>query len=204
MTLKNLADLVRLRLNVNAQDAPVNVDERVIIAMADKAMNGLLPRYLKEYGVDVIGVMAIRQYFDVQYDSDADLKYSDTQGKVNTIAGNMGLLGVGLTQDDDCDFIITKSAQQSIYSKLEAGQGKSVRVWQEGGRLYYRNLPFAVKQVVVRAIPNFSTLDTDTPIPMPADLQDAVIDKIIQSLLTNPDSEDKRNDGTDTKQTINQ
>lgn len=203
MTLKNLADLVRLRLNVNAQDAPVNVDERVIIAMADKAMNGLLPRYLKEYGVDVIGVMAIRQYFDVQYDSDADLKYSDTQGKVNAIAGNMGLLGVGLTQDDECDLIITKPAQQSIYAKLEAGQAHGVKVWQEGGRLYYKNLPFSVKQVVVRAIPNFSALDTDTPIPMPADLQDTVIDKIIQLLLTNPDSEDKRNDGTDTKQTIN-
>jgi len=65
MTLKNLADLVRLRLNVNAQDAPVNVDERVIIAMADNAMNGVLPKYLQAYGIDVIGVMAIRQYFDV-------------------------------------------------------------------------------------------------------------------------------------------
>ncbi len=204
MTIKALADLVRLRLNVNGQDAPVNVDERVIIAMADKAMNGLLPIYIKTYGIDVIGVMAIRQYFDVQYDSDADLKYSDTEGKVNAIAGNLGLLGVGLTQDDDCDFIITKPAQQSIYSKLEAGHGGEVRVWQEGGRLYYRNLPFAVKQVVVRAIPNFSALDSNTAIPMPADLQDTVIDKIIQSLLTNPDSEDKRNDGTDTKQTINQ
>lgn len=204
MTLKSLADLVRLRLNVNAQDAPVNVDERVIIAMADKAMNGLLPKYIQAYGTDVMGVMAVRQYFDVKYDSDADLKYSDTEGKINTIGGNLGLLGVGLTQDDDCDFIITKPAQQSIYAKLEAGQGKTVRVWQEGGRLYYRNLPFSVKQVVVRAIPNFLSLNTDTPVPMPADLQDMVIDKIIQLLLTNPDSEDKRNDGTDTKETINQ
>jgi len=184
MTIKALADLVRLRLNVNGQDAPVNVDERVIIAMADKAMNGLLPKYIQAYGIDVIGVMAIRQYFDVQYDSDADLKYSDTEGKVNAIAGNLGLLGVGLTQDDDCDFIITKPAQQSIYSKLEAGQGEEVRVWQEGGRLYYRNLPFAVKQVVVRAIPNLSSLSDSVSIPMPADLQDAVIDKIIQSLLS--------------------
>lgn len=201
MTIKNLADLVRLRLNVNSQDAPVDVDERVIIAMADKALNGLLPKYLEKYGVDVIGVMAIRQYFDVLYDEEVDLKYSDTQGKINAIAGNLGLLSVGKTQADCCDFMITKPAQQGIYANLEAGHTKQIQVWQEGGRLYYKNLPFSVKQVVVRAIPNISTMDIDQSLPMPADLQDAVIEIICQRIMTNK-AEDKPNDGMDNKQTI--
>jgi hypothetical protein len=200
-TLKQFADLMRLRLNVNSQDFPVDVDERVIIGMADKALGGLLPKYIQTYGIDAIGTLAVRQYFDVKYDENADLKYSDTEGKINAIAGNMGLLSVGLTQDDECAFIITKPAQQSIYSSLEAGQIKKIQVWQEGGRLYYKNLPFKVKQVVVRAIPNLLSMDMDDTIPIPVDLQDMIMDKISAIVFQNK-AEDKPNDGIDNKQTI--
>lgn len=201
MTIKNLADLVRLRLNINSQDAPVQVDERVIIAMADNAMNGILPKYIQAYGADVIGIMAIRQYFDVKYDQDADLKYVDTDGKVNSIAANLGLISVSKTQDDDCDFLLIKPADNSIYAKLEAGQGKQVRYWQEGSRLYFKKLPFSVKQVAVRAIPNLSSLELDKGIPMPADIQDMVIETICQRIQGNK-AEDKVGDGNDNKTTV--
>lgn len=202
MTIKQLSDLVRLRLNVNSQDAPVEVDERVIIAMADKALSGLLPKYIQAYGGDVIGVMATRQYFDVKYDSNADLKYVDTDGKVNAVAANLGLISVGLTQSDECDFIPVKPADISIYSKLEAGQGKQIRYWQEGARIYFKKLPFSITQVVVRAIPTLSSLDLDKGIPMPADLQDVVIEMICERIRNNG-SEDKLNDNLDNKTTVN-
>lgn len=202
MTLKNLADLVRLKLNYNSQDAPVKVDERVIIAMADTALSGLLPKYIQAYGADVIGMMAIRQYFDVKYDSQADLKYIDTEGKVNGVAGNMGMISVGLTQDDECDFVLIKPADLSIYKRLEAGQGGAVRFWQEGERIYFKQLPFAVTEVVVKAIPNLSKLDFDKGVPMPADLQDMVIETICER-IRGQKAEDKPNDNNDNQTTVN-
>lgn len=200
-TIKNISDLVRLRLNVNSQDAPVVVDERVIIAMAEKAMCGLLPKYIMTYGTDVMGVMCVRKYFDVTYDDKADLKYIDTEGIMNTVAGNLGLLSVSLTQDDTTAFTIQAPAQQSIYANLEAGGAVGTVCWQEGGRIYFKKLPNAVKKVVVRGIPNLLSLDIDATIPMPADLQDAVIETIVQRIMVDK-AEDKPNDGNDNKQTV--
>ena len=200
-TIKNISDLVRLRLNVNSQDAPVQVDERVIIAMAEKAMCGLLPKYIMAYGTDVMGVMCIRKYFSVTYDENADLKYVDTEGIINTVGGNLGLISVSLTQDDSTAFTMQAPAQQSIYANLEAGQAPNTVCWWEGGRIYFKKLPNAVKKVVVRGIPNFLSLDIDATIPMPADLQDVVIETIVQRIMTNK-AEDKPNDGNDNKQTV--
>jgi hypothetical protein len=200
-TIKNISDLVRLRLNINSQDAPVQVDERVIIAMAEKAMCGLLPKYIMAYGTDVMGVMCIRKYFDVTYDDKADLKYVDTEGIINTVGGNLGLISVSMTQDDTTAFTMQSPAQQSIYANLEAGQAPNTVCWWEGGRIYFQKLPNSVKKVVVRGIPNFLSLDIDATIPMPADLQDAVIEMICQRISTNK-SEDKPNDNNDNKQTV--
>ena len=200
-TIKNISDLVRLRLNINSQDAPVVVDERVIIAMAEKAMNGLLPSYVMKYGMDVMGVMCVRKYFDVTYDDNADLKYIDTDGIMNTVGGNLGLLSVSMTQDDTTAFTMQAPAQQSIYANLEAGQVAGTTCWQEGGRIYFKNLSNAIKKVVVRGIPNFLSLDIDATIPMPADLQDAVIEFIVQRIAGDKPV-DKPNDGNDNKQTI--
>jgi hypothetical protein len=200
-TIKNIADLTRLRLNANSQDAPVDMDERAIIAMAEKAMCGLLPKYIAAYGTDVMGVMCVRKYFDVTYDDKADLKYVDTEGIINTVGGNLGLISVSMTQDDDTAFAMQTPAQQSIYSNLEAGQIQKPICWWEGGRIYFKKLPSSIKKVVVRGIPNFLSLDIDATIPMPADLQDVVIETIVQRIMTNK-AEDKPNDGNDNKQTV--
>lgn len=201
MTGKNFADGVRLSLNVNSQDAPVDVDERTIIWMADKVRNGLLVRYVEQYGIDSIGSFAIGQFFDIQRDTERDLKYIDTDNKIVSLGGNIGLLSVGRTQEDDCDFIITKPAQQGIYAKLEIGQIKKPTVWQEGGRLYMKNVPFGMKQALVRAVPNLSTLDVDAEMPIPSDLVSEVIRQVVEMVRANG-AEDKPNDNNDNKQTV--
>lgn len=201
MTSKNFADGVRLALNVNSQDAPVDVDERTIIWMADKVRNGLLPRYIEKNGIDSIGSFAIGQFFSIKKDTDRDLKYIDTEGKVVSLGGNIGLLSVGRTQEDDCDFIITKPAQQGIYSKLEIGQIKTPTVWQEGGRLYLKHPPFGMTQALVRAVPNLSSLPVDDEMPIPSDLVADVMATVIE-MIKNNGAEDKPNDNNDNKQTI--
>lgn len=200
-TLKNFADGVRLALNINSQDAPVDVDERTIIWVADKVRNSLLVKYTKAYGIDSIGSFAIGQYFDVKIDANRDLKYVDTQGKIVSLGGNLGLLSVGRTQEDDCPFLITKPAQQGIYSKLEVGQNPLPQVWQEGGRLYFKNLPFGIKQVLVRAVPSFPSMNIDDQMPIPDDLVNDVMMEVMKLVMGNG-SEDKPNDNNDNKQTI--
>jgi hypothetical protein len=201
MTGRNFADGVRLALNQNSQDAPVDVDERTIVWIADKVRNALLPRYIAANGIDSIGSFVTGMYFDVKKDSDRDLKYIDTENKIVSLAGNMGLLSIGWAQDLECDFIISKPAQQGIYSKLEIGQIQKPTAWQEGGRIYLRYVPFGMKQALVRAVPSLSEMDMNEEMPIPSDLVNDVMMQVIAVVQSNG-SEDKPNDGNDNQQTI--
>jgi hypothetical protein len=192
MTGKNFADGVKLALNVNSQDAPVSMDERTIIWLADKVRNSILPKYLERYGSQSIGSFTRASLIDVKIDTTRDLKYSDITNTVSSIAGDMGIVSVGYSQDDEDTFIISKAGQQAIYSKLY-GTSRP-KAWQEAGRLYYKNLPFGVTEVLLRCVPQLPSIPIDEEMPIPSDIVDDVIKGVVQMITLG--KEDKTNDGT--------
>jgi len=191
MTGKNFADGVKLALNVNSQDAPVSMDERTIIWLADKVRNSILPKYLQAYGNQSIGSFTRASLIDVKLDTTRDLKYSDITDVVSSIAGDMGIVSVGYSQDDEDTFIISKAGQQAVYSKLFSTS--KPKAWQEAGRLYYKNLPFGVTQVLLRCVPQLPSIPTTEEMPIPSDIISDVINGVVQ--LITAGKEDKINDG---------
>jgi hypothetical protein len=175
MTKLEFAELLRLSMGVDAQDKRASFDDRVIWRLGDVVRGELIDAYAKDSeskGEFVRGLV-----IDVQNDSVRNRRYVEITGNVLNLPNNGGFVSMSLTQGDETPFTISNAGQVGIASGLECENVGGPVGWQEGGRVYFKDLDPIVEKVLVIGIPSIAALDDNEAIPVPFGMESIWFDK---------------------------
>ncbi len=175
MTKLEFAELLRLSMGVDAQDKRASFDDRVIWRLGDVVRGELIDAYAQDSeskGEFVRGIV-----IDVQNDSVRNRRYVEITGNVLNLPNNAGFVSMSLTQGDETPFVISNAGQVGIASGLECENVGNTVGWQEGGRVYFKDLDPIVEKVLVIGIPSIAALDDNEAIPVPFGMESIWFDK---------------------------
>lgn len=194
MTKAELGDMILLLKGYSNQDAKLDV--RLVWILADIALPKLIERKIKEDGEDVLDLFIKSEVLGVLEDNVRKKKYVELLNYPINISGK-SIREVSATEGECDSFAIYKIGEQSIYCKLEAGNalGKPIAT-PEGKRVYLKNLPLLVDELLVKYIPKITSIDNEEEIPVPSDYELDLVD-MIRTLVDEQKmtKEDKYNDG---------
>lgn len=190
MNRLEFADLVKLSLGIENQDARAAYDDRVIWRLGDVVRGELIYSYIKE--TDSKGEFVRGVVLDVLNDTTRGRKYVSIGGKILNMQNNEGFVSISLVHGDTEPFTITNAGQIGIYQNLESSD-IGITAWQEGERIYLNNLGFEVEQLLVIGIPTIASLDDNENIPLPFGVESMWFDKV-KAKIANQLPQDNTND----------
>ncbi len=139
----------------------------------------------------------------VKYDECRDEYYSKLPGRIISLPMNRGLRSVSPTKGQQTPFNIVPNGSAGVFEGLEAQYLAGTECYVEGDKIYYRALDHAnVKQVLIKMVASINDLDEDEQIPIPADKETMLLDKVVEMLTDSKVTiQDKHND-SNTEQTV--
>jgi len=198
MTKAQLAEAVWRLLGYTDQDK--KPDDRLIAFAADKFRGTQIPTYANAYGSSSLALFCIPKVLPILFDTQRQRNYVQLPYSILGMSKNMGLVQVSLVQEEEGSFVAVQNGMLSVYSSLEAGGGAGRYVyWLEGGRIYFKSTPPYATDILIKAIPSFSSLGMDEEIPQPYEFDGLLIQAVKQELQEQKFTpEDKINDNTTT------
>ncbi len=190
MTRQEFADLTKLTMGIQNQDARASFDDRVIWRVGDIVRGKLILDYInitQSKGEFVKGTVV-----PVENDTIRNRKYIIIGGVVLNMPDNAGFVSISQTQGDDTPITITNAGQIGIYANLEASE-IGTTAWQEGGRIYFEQLSPLVNNILVIGIPTMAALEDNEQVPIPFGVEDEWM-RQTKLHLTGQLPEDKQND----------
>lgn len=129
-------------------------------------------------------------------DEARDEKYSVLPAQVISLKNNRGLHRVSETKDKEHAFSQVGNGSHDIFSILDVHYlNTKTEFYQEGSKIYYRNIGLTVENVLIKMVAGTSGLDPDEDIPIPAIMEDDFIDRVLEILTGERISpQDKNND----------
>lgn len=156
-----------------------------------------IPEYVKQYGEDSLGQFCLPKILPLLFDEQRGRSYVQLPFQILGMSENAGLVQVSAPKEEEGSFVAVSNGMVSVYSDLEAGgaAGKAV-YWLEGTRIYFKELPAGLTDILVKAIPSIYDLEDSDQIPQPYEFNAIVIEGTkarLQEQKVTP--EDKVNDG---------
>ncbi len=147
-------------------------------------------------GYEINGDFLTTKTAPVKYDEDRDEKYSILPAQVISLKKNRGLHRVSELKNKENAFTQVGNGSNDIFSILDVHYLNSkTEFYQEGDKIYYRNIGVTVDKVMIKMVAGISHLDPDELIPIPAIMEDDFIERI-KDILTESRvlPQDKNND----------
>ncbi len=132
----------------------------------------------------------------VKYDESRDEKYSILPSPVISLKKNRGLHRVSELKNKENAFTQVGNGSHDTFCILDAHYlNTKTEFYQEGNKLYYRNIGLNVEEVLIKMVAGISNLDPDEPIPIPGIMEDDFVSRIMEILTeARVFPQDKNND----------
>lgn len=194
MTPAELAEVTWRLLGYTDQDK--KPDDRLIVFAADKIRGSQIPSYANTYGSSSLQLFCRTEVLPLLYDAVRDRKYVQLPYSILGMSKNMGLVQVSKVQEEERSFVALQNGMLSVYANLEAGgaAGKTI-YWLEGNKIFLKSPPPYATDILIKAIPSFSSVGWDEQIPQPYEFDGILIQGVkaeLQEQKMTPD--DKVND----------
>lgn len=129
-------------------------------------------------------------------DEDTDEMYSELPAQVISLKDDRGIHQVSEMKGQEHPFTRVANGSHAVFSILESHYlNTHVEYYIEGNRIVYRGLGIAVEKVLIKMVAGIAGLDPDSPIPIPASMEEELIrrvkDLLEEEKLT---PQDKNND----------
>ncbi len=133
---------------------------------------------------------------DVKLDSDRDEKYSDLPTGIISVKDNRGLRQVSSMKDQKTVFTLIPNGALATHFGLESSAlNPYTEMYVEGGKIFYVNINKLADKVLIKMIGSISGLGIDNEIPIPANLEKALLDGTLEFLREpKATNQDKIND----------
>lgn len=196
MLKKELQDLVLLLMGFDSSERPT--DERIVTYVADAIRGEAISAYVKANGESSLELFTVPTVLPVKKDPVRNLYFSSLPFQILGLKDRNGIISVGKVQDFNNDFVPIQGGMSSVYSGLEAGGAAGFITYSvEAGNLYYYNMPGGITNVLLKSIPEFSSLPDDVLLPQPADFNALLITGarmwMQEQKMTPPDQVDDNN-----------
>jgi len=196
MTRQQLYDVILLELGMDTQDR--RYDGRVVFQAVDSIRSAAIPDYVHIYGESALELFCVPVILPVQTDTVRNRKYIQLAFQLLGMKDRSGLIQVALAQDEEVVFIPVQLGMLSVYSGLEAGGAAgNYLYWLEGQRIYFKNLPAGISNILIKAIPNiYDLINDDDQVPMPTEFVAMIIQGVKERIAPQGvvPAEDKNND----------
>ena len=147
-------------------------------------------------GYEINGDFITTKTAPVKFDEDREEYYSILPAQVISLKKNRGLHRISELKNKENAFTQVGNGSNDIFAILDVHYLNSkTEFYQEGDKIYYRNIGVTVKKVLIKMVAGISDLDPDALIPIPASMEDDFIQRI-KDILTEPRvfPQDKNND----------
>ena len=172
----------------------------IIWMAADTVLGGLVQEAMrkdqKSNGYDINGSFLSTFTIDVLNNTSRGEKYSVLPYSVISLRDNRGLHRVSAIGSPEFSFTQVSNGSHDIFRILDAHYlNTHTEFYQEGNKLFYRNIGKAIDKVLVKAVFSITGLGGDEPIAIPSSEEDEFLDRIQQRLMPQVVSpQDKTND----------
>lgn len=183
MTTKRLlAELVIMRLSAGNPSFASKLDARDIFAAIDIMIPSLIHAELK--GNMKMGSFQINGAWYTAFENVKVYKsksrkerYINLPARLVSLEADRGIM-IFPMEDQSWPFVITNNTSQSVFRNLEAG--KITRTcYVEGNKVFFPTLDSRVKEVLVKMVGATDQLDEDDPLPVPAIMEDQLLEKLV-------------------------
>jgi len=198
---KNISDLLRDIKSGGDPTMEGKLHPTIIWKATETVFGGLIDAAMRKdqesNGYDLNGDwISSFKNVPVILDKDTDEMYSDLPAQVISLKDDRGLHQVSEMKGQENPFTRVTNGSHAVYSILESHYLNShPEYYIEGNRIIYRGLGVAVEKVLIKMIAGISGLDPDSPIPIPASMEEELIrrvkDLLEEEKLT---PQDKNND----------
>jgi hypothetical protein len=184
MTKTELADGVLLLLGYTSGDKKIK--DKFIQWIGSRIIPFVFKQYLAEMPNEVDDLEASKfvtgNVLDIQYDEVRDKYYVESPYYPISLGGRLYQEVAAICQDEA--FVMNTPGSDAVYKVLEAGGmfGK-IGVTTEGKRLYLSRKPLLNTQLLVSYVKRIEDLEDNEEIPMPAELESIVMEKIYAYLV---------------------
>lgn len=134
-------------------------------------------------GYEIDGDFLTTKTTPVKYDEDRDEKYSILPAQVIALKKNRGLHRVSELKNKENAFSQVGNGSNDIFAILDVHYLNSkTEFYQEGNKIYYRNIGITVEKVLIKMVAGISDLDPDALIPIPSIMEDDFVERIMEIL----------------------
>jgi hypothetical protein len=188
ITKNELSELVRDIKSGGDPSMEGKFHPTIIWKIADMVIGGMIEMAMYKTqggnGYDINGdFITTFKNVEVRTDADTDEKYSVLPAPVISLKHNRGLHRVSEMKNLEDAFALVPNGSHDVFSILDAHYlNQKTEVYQEGGKIIYRNLRPTVEKVMVKMVAGISALDPDSPIPIPASMEDAFLQRVLELL----------------------
>lgn len=176
MSREQLAEIVGTLLGYN--DSDIRVHQQDVFMVADAFRSTAIPQFLKAQGEVIPWAFSTTLFFDVQTDSQRDLKYIDLGTQFLGLQDGTGIPNIGLPKEINDSFVMIKAGMLSVYAGLESGLALGKQIcFREANRIYFPNLPSGRDTIALTGVPSlFAILGETDQIPQPAEFNNILIE----------------------------
>ncbi len=200
LTKKEISEFVRDIMSGGDPTREGKFHDTIIWKAADIVLGGLIQEAMwkdqQSNGYELNGSFLSTVSEKVMLDEERGEKYSKLPHSVISLKENRGLHRVSEVGNIDNAFTQTPNGGHDVFSILDAHYLNShTEFYQEGNKIYYRNIGSTVEKVLIKAVFSITGLDPDAPVAIPSSLEDMFIERITERLrIQQITPEDKSND----------
>ena len=200
LTKRELSELVRDLMSGGDPARGAKFHDTIIWKLADTVLGGMIQESMwknpQTNAYEINGSFLRSFEVDVLEDTVRNEKYSVLPHQVISLKENRGLHRVSELGNNENAFAQVPNGGHDTFNTLESHYlNRKPEFYQEGSRIYYRNIGTAIAKARTTMVPAIAGLDADSPIAIPAEMEDMFIQRIIERLspqaMTN---QDKNND----------
>lgn len=200
LTKKELSEYVRDIMSGGDPSREGKFHDTIIWKTADIVLGGLIEAAMwkdkQSNGYDINGSYLSTFTADIKEDSDRGEKYSLLPHSVISLKENRGLHRISEVGNTDFAYNQVPNGSHDVFRILDVHYiSNRTEFYQEGKRVYYRNIGTSVTRVLKKYVAAISGLDADDPIAIPASMEDQFVERIIERLrFSQLIPQDKSND----------
>lgn len=152
--------------------------------VGDQIRGQLIAEYVKQHGNTVIPQFCLPLLLPIQYDAIRNRKYVDLGTQVLGMSDNMGIVQIGLPQEEETAFVLTQAGMTAVSSGMEVGLALGrYKCWIEGTKIYFFFADPVWENILVKGVPSLFANNPDgTPLigeddqlPQPLDFSNYLI-----------------------------